>query len=70
MNAVITLRPASDEDDALLYETYASARAEEMAAVDWPATQKTAFLQMQFAAQRQHYLAYYPAATYEIVQTQ
>ena len=68
MNAVITLRPASDEDDALLYEIYASTRAEEVAAVDWPVAQKTAFLQMQFAAQRQHYLAHYPAATCAIVQ--
>ncbi len=63
----ITLCPVSDEDAVFLFQVYASTRAEEMALVDWTAAQKTAFLQMQFNAQAQHYRAYYPTATYHII---
>ncbi len=63
----VTLRPVQTEDDAFLFQVYASTRAEEMALVDWSQEQKQAFLEMQFNAQRQHYLAYYPDARYHII---
>ncbi len=64
----ITLCPTRPEDESFLYTVYASTRAGEMELVDWTPEQKTAFLQMQYNAQRQHYLTYYPAATYHIIQ--
>ncbi len=63
----VTLRPVQTEDDAFLFQVSASTRAEEMALVDWSQEQKQAFLEMQFNAQRQHYLAYYPDARYHII---
>ncbi len=63
----ISLLAASEQDDAFLFQVYASTRADEMALVNWTAEQKTAFLQMQFNAQRQHYRTYYPAATYQVI---
>ncbi len=38
-----------------------------MALVDWNEDQKADFLQMQFNAQRQHYLRYYPHAEYNLI---
>lgn len=63
----ITLRPVTGEDQNFLLSVYASSRAEEMARVSWSAEQKTAFLQMQFAGQTQHYRAEHPAASHDIV---
>ena len=51
----ITLRPATTDDEAFLFELYASTRADEMAAFGWDAPQREMFLRMQFNAQRQHY---------------
>lgn len=64
----VTLRPVQPEDAPFLFQVYASTRAEEMTLVDWSPEQKLAFLQMQFSAQRQHYLVYYPDARYHIIQ--
>jgi ribosomal protein S18 acetylase RimI-like enzyme len=63
----VSLSPVSDQEDGFLFQVYASTRAGEMALVDWSPEQKTAFLQMQFSAQRQHYRAYYPRATYHVI---
>lgn len=63
----VSLHPASDQDIDFLFQVYAGTRADEMALVDWTVEQRVAFLQMQFNAQRQHYRAYYPAATYHII---
>ena len=63
----VTLRPARPIDQSFLQAVYASTRVEEMTLVDWPSEQKTAFLQMQFNAQAEHYRAYYPSATYQII---
>jgi ribosomal protein S18 acetylase RimI-like enzyme len=65
--AVYTLRPAQEEDEALLLEIYSSTRADEMALVPWDAAQKQAFLQMQFSAQQKHYRSYFPHATHEMI---
>ncbi len=63
----ISLHPALDEDEVLLFQVYASTRADEMKLVDWTPEQKLAFLQMQYNAQRTHYQTYYPAATWHVI---
>ncbi|MFB3786698.1 MAG: GNAT family N-acetyltransferase [bacterium] len=55
----IRFRPIRPEDEAFLYQVYASTRAEELAPLDWDAAQKEAFLRMQFQAQHRHYQTYF-----------
>jgi ribosomal protein S18 acetylase RimI-like enzyme len=64
---LFNLRPVQAEDESFLLQLYASARAEEIAQVAWDETQKQAFLQMQFAAQQNHYRAYFPEATHSLI---
>lgn len=63
----LRLRPIHDDDLHFLYAVYASTREAELALVDWPESQKTAFLQMQFNAQHQHYQRHYPKADFLII---
>ena len=63
----ITFRPAGPDDEPFLLEVYASARADEMAAVPWSDAQRQAFIKMQYAAQRQHYRSHFPQADYLII---
>lgn len=63
----IILRPVRESDDPFLLELYASTRAMELAQVPWTELQKSAFLQMQFAAQKKSYAAEYPAATHDLI---
>lgn len=65
----IQLRPIEDQDRSLLYQIYASTRAEEVALVTfWTDEQKTAFLTQQFEAQSQHYhSAAYANREYSII---
>ena len=51
----VHFRPIRPDDEAFLYEVYASTRTEELAVVDWDEAQKAAFLHMQFEAQHQFY---------------
>lgn len=51
----ISLRPVTSEDEAFLFEVYASTRRAEMAAWGWDPSQQEAFLKMQFRAQHQAY---------------
>ena len=44
------LRDATPDDEAFLFEVYASTRMEELAATGWNDNQKRAFIQMQFLA--------------------
>lgn len=67
MNDHITLRPIRDGDEEFLYRVYASTREPELALVDWSVAQRTAFLQMQFAAQHQYYQEYYPGAVFQLI---
>jgi ribosomal protein S18 acetylase RimI-like enzyme len=62
----ITFRAATAEDDAFLYELYASTRAAELAVFGWDASQQELFLRMQFNAQRQHY-ASFPDSDHRII---
>ena len=55
MTFTISFRPIQPEDAAFLYEVYASTRADEVRTWGWDQAQQAAFLQMQFAAQQQHY---------------
>ena len=65
---VVTLRPETDADADVLLAIYASTRAHEMAQVDWADEQKAAFVQMQFEAQRRHYVEHYPGASFEVIE--
>ena len=63
----VALRPVRPEDEAFLYEVYASTRADEMALVDWSEEQKDAFLRMQFNAQAHFYQENYPGAEFQVI---
>ena len=63
----VTLRPVVAADEPLLLEIFASTRAEEMAMVPWTREQQEAFVQMQFAAQQEHYRKLHPDATHDII---
>ena len=62
------LRPARDSDRALLYEVYASTRADELAVVPWDEPTKNAFLTHQFEAQDVHYKQHYPDASFDLIE--
>jgi ribosomal protein S18 acetylase RimI-like enzyme len=63
----ITLRAVREPDDPFLFELYATTRASEMALVPWTNTQKQAFLQMQFTAQKNSYAKEYPDAQHAVI---
>jgi GNAT superfamily N-acetyltransferase len=67
MERSITFRPARAEDVPFLFALYTSTRAEELALLDWDATQRTAFLAMQFTAQQRYYRTVYPDAECRII---
>jgi len=60
------LRQAEPNDEAFLFQLYASARAEEMSAWGWDSAQREAFLSLQFRAQQAHY-AEYPNTDHQII---
>jgi ribosomal protein S18 acetylase RimI-like enzyme len=64
------LRAATPEDEQFLRAVYAGTRAEELARVPWSDEQKSAFTNMQFAAQDAHYRRHYPTAQYSIIEVQ
>jgi GNAT superfamily N-acetyltransferase len=64
---LITLRPESAEDEAQLYELYADTRAEELAGLGWDSATRTAFLTMQFRAQRQGYRNMFPQGAFSMI---
>lgn len=63
----LCLRPAEPGDAELLFQIYASTRAEELAVVPWDAATKEAFLRQQFTAQDTFYRATFPDATYDLI---
>src|ERR1700687_5081961 len=63
----ISLRPIGAADDRFLYELYASTRADELAPLGWDATQRTAFVQMQLAAQTRAYRQEFPDAAFDVI---
>ncbi len=63
----VTLRPIAADDEAFLYELYASTREEELSVVTWDAAMKEQFLRMQFHAQQTHYQGYYPNGEHQLI---
>jgi ribosomal protein S18 acetylase RimI-like enzyme len=63
-----SLRPLCETDEAFSFAVYACTRAAEMALVDWTEQQKSAFLRMQFNAQRQHYRLHFPQARWQVIE--
>lgn len=64
----VGLRLATPADEPLLYAVYASTRAEELALVDWDASQKSAFVQMQFTAQDHYYHEHFADAAFLVIE--
>src|SRR3954467_8533138 len=64
---LVALRPALEADEAFLLEVYAGTRSDEMAQSGWDDSQQRAFIKLQFAAQRQHYRAYYPQGEHSLI---
>ncbi|PZQ18790.1 MAG: N-acetyltransferase [Rhodanobacter denitrificans] len=58
------MRTLEDADLPWLRDLHAQSRAEELAAIAWPAEAKRAFLDQQFAAQHLHYLRHYGDALF------
>ena len=63
------LREERDEDLPFLRDLYASTRAEELAPVPWPEAQKRAFLEHQFALQREQYRQHYDGAEWLVLES-
>jgi GNAT superfamily N-acetyltransferase len=51
----------------LLLAVYASTREPELAAVEWDAAQKAAFVEMQFDAQHAYYQEHYAGAAFDVI---
>jgi len=66
-NKAVSLRPVGNEDQAFLLEVYASTRALEMAMSGWDQAQQAAFVELQFAAQKQYYSAAFPQGEHNIL---
>lgn len=64
---LITLRNVEPEDDAFLFQVYASTRAAEMALVPWTDEQRATFLRMQFDSQTDYYRKQFPTADYKVI---
>src|SRR5450755_1397194 len=65
--SVVSLQPVRPSDEPLLYQTFASTRADEMALTGWNAEQQEAFLRMQYEAQRRSYGMDMPDAEYSVI---
>jgi GNAT superfamily N-acetyltransferase len=66
-SAAIQFRLIEPADEAFLLRVYAGERADELALVPWDERQKQAFVEMQFAAQSQHYREQYPLAQQQVI---
>jgi ribosomal protein S18 acetylase RimI-like enzyme len=66
-DAAIALRPISSDDLPFLLAVYASTREPELAAVEWDAEQKAAFVRMQFDAQHAYYQEHYAGAAFDVI---
>jgi ribosomal protein S18 acetylase RimI-like enzyme len=64
----VSLRPERADDEGLLYEVYASTRAEELALTNWDAAMQRAFLNQQFNAMRTGYRSMFPGGEFLIIE--
>ncbi len=65
--ASYSLRQVGPDDVDFLQEVYASSRLGELTQLPWNEEQRSAFIRMQFTAQRQHYLKHFPNARQDII---
>ena len=63
---MITVRPEQPQDEAFLFELYASTRQEELDAWGWPPEMRSNFLPLQFKAS-QGYHGAFPESEFQIV---
>jgi ribosomal protein S18 acetylase RimI-like enzyme len=59
---IVAVRAAGAADDLDVFTAFASARAEDLAALPLTAAERVAFLRQQFEAQTAHYRTYHPDA--------
>lgn len=64
----LVLREEREADLPFLIDLYASTRADELAPVPWPEAQKRAFLEHQFALQREQYRQHYGGAEWLLIE--
>ncbi|WP_248930528.1 GNAT family N-acetyltransferase [Paenibacillus hamazuiensis] len=67
---MITILPASTEDDPFMYALYCDTRSGEVSMFGWAEEQAESFMSMQFELQRQSYKLQYPEAVYHIILNQ
>ncbi len=67
MSGRLSLRAVTPADREVIFEVYASTRAEEVAATGWEPAVQQAFLAQQFAAQDAAWHARLPDAAYDLV---
>ncbi len=63
----ISVRDEQPEDEAFLFELYASTRQEELDAAGFPPEMRSAFLAMQFRARQQGYHTAFAGAEFQII---
>lgn len=64
---VVSLRPASRDDEDFLHDLYRDRRAPELVGLGWSTDDQRAFLEMQFRAQQEGYGATFPHAAHWLV---
>lgn len=64
----VALRPEVAADLPFLQALYRSTREAELDRTQWPEAQKAQFIDLQFRAQRSHYLQHYPDALWLILE--
>jgi ribosomal protein S18 acetylase RimI-like enzyme len=63
----VTLRPVGPDDEAFLFDVYASTRRKELAVAGWDTQQEQDFLRKQFDAQARYYGSEYPGAKFFVI---
>jgi ribosomal protein S18 acetylase RimI-like enzyme len=67
MSPPVTLRPATEQDDAFLYELFKSVRMPDFAQVPLAPEQLEGLMKMQYAGQKFSYSTQYPGPGHDIV---
>ena len=63
----LSFSPITSSDSTFLSALYNTTRENELAVVPWTEEQKAAFLETQFQAQHQHYIAKYPTGSFQLI---
>ena len=67
MSSPVTLRPATEQDDAFLYDLFKAVRMPDFAHVTLPPEQLEGLMKMQYAGQKFSYSTQYPGPGHDIV---